>query len=1488
MSTLTMLREAGEAMGLSGESLKDFITSQQNLEREERQRQREYEQEEKQRQREFELRQREQEIALETLKLELQEKKLAAGVKRSSMTDEEEETEAIEDESSEHEISFKSFRGPKMPPFDETKDNMDAFIHRFEIYATSQRWTTDKWAVYLAALLRGKALEVYSRLSLDDANNYEILKGSLLRRFNFTEEGFKRKFHTAKPEVNEAPAQFIARLSNYFSRWLDFSGIEKTFEALKDLMVREQYLDACTVDLAVFLRERALTDLAELAKVAQKYLDAHVGKGQHQRTGKQDEKNNVENQGQQAKNDKSRAAKTCFTCNKPGHLAKDCFRNKKTAAMTHYWNGERNIQSKGQVTSQINKQEKDKSGCQQTKGINNDTQRKVVNVSSDKIRCKAHKRDDCTECFDMPEYHCNGMIGSEIELKCGCKIPNVTDACKQREGNSLDDVMPVMNGFLGEIPVSVLRDTGCSTVVVRRSLVNEDQLTGSNETCVLIDGTVRRVPVAEVSLKTPYFTGTIKAVCMRNPLYDVIIGNVPGAHNVANNNEMLVEHEVSAVITRQQEQKARKQDKPLKVADAVDGNVTRDMLMEMQRNDSSLKICWKNIEDNAGSEGKSNFVIRNQLLYRVGYDKEGKEINQLVIPETLRSKVLKLAHESIMSGHLGIRKTKDRIWKNFWWKDLNGSVTRWVRSCDICQRTISKGRTCNVPLGKMPIIDTPFDRVAVDLIGPIAPASERGNRYILTMVDYATRYPEAAALKDITAETVAEALVNMFSRVGVPKELLSDQGGQFMSGVMKEVSRLLSLQQRVTTPYHPMCNGLVERFNGTLKTMLKRMCSERPKDWDRYIGPILFAYREVRQESLGFSPFELLYGRDVRGPMRILRELWTREVVDPEVRSTYQYVLDLKDRLEETCQLAHEELRKAQLKQHKYFNNKAKARHFKEGDKVLVLRPTDHNKLLMQWQGPYKVIECVRENNYVIQMETRKRTYHANMLKAYFERDPEDMSIANAAVIEPEDESEDMLELYSVRQTETYEDVDINPELSTEQQHQIRSLLYEFRDVFSDLPGLCNLGKHSIKLTTNEPVQSKPYSLPYAMRTVVDQEIDAMLKMQIIESSSSPYASPMVIVKKQDGHSNRVCIDYRKLNKITIFDAEPMTQMSEIFARLAGDQFLSKFDLSKGYWQVEVEPEDREKTAFVSHRGLYQFRVMPFGCVNAPATFNRIMRKLLEGSKNLDNFLDDALAHTRDWDQHLHTLRDFLTRIKDANLTLRPSKCSVGYNSVDFLGHKIGASSMQPKSDTVKKILEAPRPKTKKQLRSFLGLVGFYRQFIPNFAAVAVPLTDLTKKGQPNDLEWKQSQEDAFNTLRRCVTNPPILRLPDLEKEFILQTDASNDGIGAILLQKEDGVKHPIAFASKKFLPREKNYSTIERECMAIVWGIQKFQTYLYGRNFILETDHQPLQYLQKAKFQNGRLMRWALSLQPFRFTVHAIKGSENVGADYLSRNSGE
>ena len=278
---------------------------------------------------------------------------------------------------------------------------------------------------------------------------------------------------------------------------------------------------------------------------------------------------------------------------------------------------------------------------------------------------------------------------------------------------------------------------------------------------------------------------------------------------------------------------------------------------------------------------------------------------------------------------------------------------------------------------------------AVDIVGPIEPRSERKSRYILTMIDYATRYPEAVALPGIETERVAEALVEMFSRVGIPDEMLTDCGSQFTAEVMKEVSRLLSLQQISTTLYHPICNGLIERFHMTLKQMLRRMCAERPKDWDKYLPALLFAIREVPQESLGFSPFELLYGRNVKDPMAILRELWSGEAPDEQVLSTYQYVIELRDRLEQTCKLAHENLKKVQIKQKAYYDRRARSRKFDVGDKVLLLLPTDSNKLLFidyLFKDPYEVVEVVYRMDFKIDVNGVVSTYHANMLKQYVER----------------------------------------------------------------------------------------------------------------------------------------------------------------------------------------------------------------------------------------------------------------------------------------------------------------------------------------------------------------------------------------------------------------------------------------------------------------------------------------------------------------------
>ena len=249
------------------------------------------------------------------------------------------------------------------------------------------------------------------------------------------------------------------------------------------------------------------------------------------------------------------------------------------------------------------------------------------------------------------------------------------------------------------------------------------------------------------------------------------------------------------------------------------------------------------------------------------------------------------------------------------------------------------------------------------------------------LMDFATRYPEAKALKCITIEATAEVLVSLCSCLGIPEEVLSDMGSQFVSECMQEVPRLLNIQQMTTTLYHPMCNGLVENFNGTLKWLLKRLCSEQPQQLHWYIDALLFAYREVLQESTGFAPFELLYRRAVRGPMHTLRHLWTKEEDEPSVQTSYQYVFELRERLEEMLKLAKEELEKSQTRQKRYFDRKCKRRKLKKGDQVLLLRPTDRNKLIMQWKGPYVIERRVGPVDYVVNIKGKSKVCHVNLLK---------------------------------------------------------------------------------------------------------------------------------------------------------------------------------------------------------------------------------------------------------------------------------------------------------------------------------------------------------------------------------------------------------------------------------------------------------------------------------------------------------------------------
>lgn len=1443
MSTLKQLLDLGKELGLEGKDLQEFVTTQQHLEREDRQKQREIEKDRDIRALEREREQ--QEFELEKLRLQ--------GIHLETS---QEQGNVSMSESAHANMGIR----PKLPYFEEDKDNMDAYLQRFERYAEVVGWAKQCWSLHVSALLKGKALEVYSRLTPDEAKDYDVLKKALLKRYELTEEGFRRKFKNSYPDKGESFGQFATRLQDYLKRWIEFSDIEDTVEGLTDLLVRDQLLQVCNRDMSLFLRERVPNRLPVMVKLAEQYIDAHGG-SKHWHHGSSYVQTTCKNVDRQSASFKDRSdtsrvnqfpvpsVKKCHICGDPKHLSYNCPKRKTLHRVSTC------------TTADID-------------NSNDSTVSPRKEYFPRRYRGRGRGRGRKQSQFEQ-------------QAEVNANVCQVADLVVISAVNDL----PTCQGFVNDKKITVLRDTGCTGVIIRQSLVKTSQFTGQKQRCLLANGKQEECSTAEVYIETPVYTGTVTALCMETPIFDVIIGNIPGVTSL-NESEL-----ASAVETRSQA-KAKpflplKVPKPLLV-------VNPDEFKQLQIDDLTLQkfrdLIGTDKNKHLSVKGIAEIEVKKGLLYRKFTSHEyGREIvtRQLLVPQKLRSQVLKLAHESIMGGHQGIKKTTARVLREFFWAGVSADVTRYCRSCDICQRTIPKGKVPKAPLGRMPLIDAPFQRVAIDLVGPIVPITDRKHRYILTLVDYATRYPEAIALPSCETERVAEALVDMFSRIGVPREILSDQGSQFTSDLMKEIYRLLSLKQLTSSVYHPICNGLVEKWNGTLKQILKRLCAEKPKDWDRYLSAVLFAYREVPQESLGFSPFEMLYGRTVRGPMMILKELWSKTVPEDEIKTTYQYVCDLRERMEDTCKIAQEELQKNALKYKQHYDKKSRSRTLGIGSKVLILLPTDNNKLLMHWKGPFSVKEVCGQNDYRIEVNDKVKTYHINMLKEYVEREPEDKGVlakVGLAVVETDNQESDIEHISDnmiiplLQQTETIDDVKVSDELTADQQKQVRSILEKYEDVFTDIPGRTHLIEHDIQLTSTEPIRRNPYAIPYALKEEVTKELRKMVDLGILEISHSPYAFPLVVVRG-GGNSNRICVDFRMLNRVTIFDAEPMPNPEDLMVKMAHANYFSKLDLSKGYWQVPLSEASKIRTAIRTPLGLLHFTVMPFGLVTAPSTFSKLMRKVLDRLDNVDNFLDDIMEGTEDWDTHIKTLDELCSRLRSAGLTARPSKCFIGFRKVDCLGQQIGQNSMETIPGKINTIVDAPRPKTKTQTRAFLGLAGFYRKFIPNFSEIAVPLTDLTKKGQPNKVIWTESQEKAFTTLKEKLSSSPVLKLPNLQAEFILRTDASDIALGAILLQKDsEGIKRPVAYISRKLLDREKNYSVIEKECLSIVWAVQKFRKYLYGRAFLLETDHQPLIYLNRAKIENSRLMRWALQLQPYRFSISAIKGSENIGADYLSR----
>ena len=1429
---------------------------------------------------------------------------------------------------------------PLMYAMPSDPNELTLYLDNMEKLFTSYKIDDDLRIPLLTPHLTDVARRALLNMSQDVLTSYPKWKEALLNQYQLSSTAYRQNYLAATRQSGESWCQFATRLGCLFKYYLSSRDVGNSYQKLVALLLSDKLKDLLPnyVKFHVLDREdnAGWMEVDKMAQIIDRYeadrcrriecVSTSVStSGSHDNhsykstsstvvdgSGKKGDSGSSKSFPYKSTNYKSRIR--CFACNLEGHLARDC--SSKTAEKSQPKGGATNNSSKTSSSSTracyiCNSTDHIARFCNKKKGsgTGKDSQKHVRRVgASSKSQSEASET--------IPKAMINRVSSTNSDE------PSVSQLEDLYVKTSPSQTFITVD--FGAGPVECLVDSGCDISVLKpqmlpvgllaskegSSIVTLEAAFGQQRTAKLINvpahlvdrqKDTRHSNILLTCAVTSDLNGEVALITVADyesllrqseeciPEVKMLAGtslfyedpeSKKNSHGDRLESVVMAVMDVNAISEGRSVMKVSNEVLPLST-DVLRVEELVDFQLE-QVSDISLKTCW----DSVGHE-KSTFLVRpdNKLLYHkvsVG----GFEVHQLVLPESRRRMILEKAHDSDWSMHFGSEKTKKRIEAHFYWPTLSSDVKDYVSSCASCQKSARKTKYDRIPISPVARAATSFEQVNIDLIGPIDPKSSRGHQYILCLIDNCTRWVEAVAMKSLTAKELCEALISIFTRIGIPRIIISDNGTNMVAGLTQELYQRLGVELRRSTALHPEGNSLVERFNGNLKKMLRHVVnSDHPREWDRRLPYLLWAYRELPNATTGLSPYQLVYGRTSRGPLSVLKDTWAGDRTEvPMLNDTAQkYLEDLKVNLQVGLDLAEENAAKAQAAYTNQYNAISKEKDFEVGDLVLVLIPDSTNKLLAQWLGPATVVAKVSPHSYRISLDSGAvRVLHANHLRPFVAR------VSSVGVIFEEDEDFGKIE-YCPTSLDKVSDELSRLDLSylkEKERGELLQLLQKYRHIFNDKPGFCNVAEHEINIESGfKPKSMHPFRIPDKLKVEVDRQIDELLRDGKIRLSRSPFAHPILCVAKPNGDI-RICTDMRYVNSGTINDAYPMPRAEDMLMKVSSSTFLTTLDCTSGYWQIPIREEDISKTAFITHRGLYEWTVMAFGLKTAGNTFQRVMDIILAPFVYCAGaYIDDTIVHSGGWKDHLTDLEGVFAAFSDAGMTLKLSKCHFAKPSVRFIGHEVGSGKRKVILSKVEAIRAIPEPHTKKLLRSFLGMVNFYRNYIPDFSRLALPLTDLTKTTQSNNIRFGEKERAAFLALKDSLCHSVTLHSPRQDRPFIVRTDASNYAVGACLSQlNDDGEEMPIAFASAKLSAVQSRWAVIEKEAYAIIFALQKFDVIIYGSRIDLYSDHSPLRYLVDCAPKSPKLTRWSLSLSRYNIHVHYIKGVDNVAADFLSR----